>query len=59
MKVILTEEQLELYKKYLFENSSDEASRSLPKKLATKINAEAENVARFLYGDEYGKLNTL
>ena len=58
MKVILTEEQLELYKKYLFENSSDEASRSLPKKLATKINAEAENVARFLYGDEYGKLNT-
>lgn len=58
MKIILTEEQLELYKKYLTENNSDEASRSLPKKLATRISAEADDVARYLYGDDYGKTNT-
>ena len=58
MKIILTEEQLELYKKYLTENNSDEASRTLPKKLATRISAEADDVARYLYGDDYGKLNT-
>ena len=58
MKVIFTENQIELYKRFLTENSYDEASRTLPKKIATLINQESDNVARFLYGDEYGETNT-
>jgi hypothetical protein len=36
MKVILTEEQFNLYKKYLLENISDEG-RQLPKKAFEKV----------------------
>lgn len=57
MKFILSEEQLKLYKKFLLENKSDEASRTLPKKVASIIKQETDNVARFLYGDDYGKVN--
>lgn len=55
MKVILTEEQLNFFKIYLAENNNDEASRTAPKAVATVAAKEAENVARFLYGDDYGK----
>lgn len=54
MKVILTENQLKLYKKFLSENIADEA-RALPKKVADKIKAHTQSVAKDLYGKDYGK----
>ena len=56
MKVILNEEQLNFYKIYLLENNEDEG-RAAPKAVRDTVSKEAENVARFLYGDEYGKKN--
>lgn len=58
MKIILNEPQIELYKKFITENNENEASRSLPKKVADIINRESEDVARFLYGDKYGEIDT-
>ena len=56
MKVILNEEQLNFYKIYLLENNEDEG-RAVPKAVRDVVSKEAEDVARFLYGDEYGKKN--
>ena len=53
MKVILTENQLKLYKKFLSENIADEA-RALPKKAAQKIKAHTDTILRDLYGDKFG-----
>ena len=54
MKVILTENQLKLYKKFLSENIADE-KRTLPKSAADKIKAYTQSVAKDLYGKDYGK----
>ena len=54
MKIILTENQLKLYKKFLSENITDEA-RALPKSAADKIKAHTQSVAKDLYGKDYGK----
>jgi hypothetical protein len=53
MKVILTEKQLKLYKKYLSENSDNEA-RALPRKAADKIKTHTNDVLKGLYGDKFG-----
>ena len=53
MKIILTEEQLKLYKKYLLENFSDEA-RQLPKSAFEKVRDLTRSVSQELYGDKYG-----
>lgn len=53
MKVVMTEEQFNRYKYYLSENI--ETERTLPTRVASVVGKEAENVARFLYGDEYGQ----
>ena len=53
MKVILTENQLKLYKKFLSENIADEA-RALPKKAAQKIKAHTDTILKDLYGDKFG-----
>jgi hypothetical protein len=55
MKVILNEEQLNCFKIYLLENNEDEGTRTAPKAVKDIISRETEDVARFLYGDEYGK----
>lgn len=54
MKVILTEEQLNLYKKYLSENVEDEG-RSLSKRQSNIIKPHVEKIAKDLYGNKYGK----
>ena len=53
MKIILTEKQLKLYKKYLLENFSDEA-RQLPKSAFEKVRDLTRSVSQELYGDKYG-----
>ena len=53
MKIVLSENQLKLYRKFILENI--EIERTLPKTVMTKVQQEADNVARFLYGDDYGK----
>lgn len=53
MKVILNEEQLKQYKKFLIENVTDEG-RSLPKVAARTIKKHTDNVLRGLYGDKFG-----
>ena len=53
MKVILTERQLNLYKKFLLENISDEG-RQLPKKAFEKVQDLTRSVSQELYGDRYG-----
>ena len=53
MKVILTERQLNLYKKFLLENISDEG-RQLPKKAFEKVRDLTRSVSQELYGDRYG-----
>lgn len=53
MKVILTERQLNLYKKFLLENISDEG-RQLPKKAFEKVQDLTRSVSQELYGDKYG-----
>lgn len=53
MKVILTERQLNLYKKFLLENISDEG-RQLPKSAFEKVRDLTRSVSQELYGDRYG-----
>lgn len=53
MKVILTERQLNLYKKFLLENISDEG-RQLPKSAFEKVRDLTRTVSQELYGDRYG-----
>ena len=53
MKVILTENQLKLYKGFLRENLENE--RTLPDAAKRIITPHVEKVARELYGDKYGK----
>ena len=55
MKVILNEEQLKLYKKFLSENITDEDRRTLPKNVSDPIKAYTQSVAKDLYGKDYGK----
>lgn len=56
MKVILTEEQLRTYERYLRENAEIEG-RQLPKGAQNIISPHVEKVAREIYGDKYGKLD--
>ena len=53
MKIILTEEQFNLYKKYLLENFSDEG-RQLSGKALAKVQDLTRTVSQELYGDKYG-----
>lgn len=53
MKIIITERQLNLYKKFLLENISDEG-RQLPKKAFEKVRDLTRSVSQELYGDKYG-----
>ena len=53
MKVILNEEQLKQYKKFLIENVTDEG-RALPKVAARTIKKHTDDVLRGLYGDKFG-----
>ena len=53
MKIIITENQLNLYKNFLLENISDEG-RQLPKSAFEKVQNLTRNVSKELYGDKYG-----
>lgn len=53
MKIIITERQLNLYKKFLLENISDEG-RQLPKSAFEKVRDLTRSVSQELYGDRYG-----